>query len=110
MAVPWLQIVQLVPSIVDVSRELLKRTKRQTPGDEEDPPRGDDVAAALSARIATLEENERRQAELVNQMAEQVAMLSRAVTNLHQRSMWLMLAAAGAMAIAIAALAMAAQS
>ena len=28
MAVPWLQIVQLVPSIVEVSRELLKRTKR----------------------------------------------------------------------------------
>ena len=29
MPVPWLQIVQLVPSIVDVSRELMKRTKRR---------------------------------------------------------------------------------
>jgi hypothetical protein len=110
MPVPWLQIVQLVPSIVDVSRELLRKTKRQPPAliDAAQLPRDED-AAALLARIATLEENERRQAELVNQMAEQIAALSRAVTNLHQRSMWLVLAAAGAVAIAIAALAMAAQ-
>ena len=109
MPVPWLQIVQLVPSIVDVSRELLKKTRRQQPAlvDVELPRDAD--AAALLARIATLEENERRQAELVNQMAEQIAALSRAVTNLHQRSMWLVLAAAGAVAIAIAALAIAAQ-
>jgi hypothetical protein len=110
MPVPWLQIVQLVPSIVDVSKELLKRTRRQTPAlSDVEIPRGDDTAAALLARIVALEENERRQAELVNQMAEQVAVLSRAVTNLHQRSMWLVLAAAGAVAVAIAALAMAAQ-
>ena len=109
MPVPWLQIVQLVPSIVDVSRELLKKTKRQAPASTDAPLPSDDVAAGLLARIAVLEENERRQAELVNQMAEQLAALSRAVTNLHQRTMWLALAAAGAVAIAIAALAMAAQ-
>lgn len=112
MPVPWLQIVQLVPSIVDVSRELLKKTRRQQPAlidVQPELPRGEDAAAVLLARIATLEENERRQAELVNQMAEQIAALSRAVTNLHQRSMWLVLAAAGGVAIAIAALAMAAQ-
>lgn len=110
MPVPWLQIVQLVPSIVDVSRELLKKTKRQPQPALNDTqlPRAED-AVALLARIAALEENERRQAELVNQMAEQIAALSRAVTSLHQRSMWLVLAAAGAVAIAIAALAMAAQ-
>lgn len=110
MPVPWLQIVQLVPSLVDVSRELLKKTRRQPPAliDVQSPPDAD-TAAVLLARVATLEENERRQAELVNQMAEQIAALSRAVTNLHQRSMWLVLATAGAVAIAIAALAMAAQ-
>jgi len=31
MPVPWLQIVQLVPSILDVSRELMKRTKQVPP-------------------------------------------------------------------------------
>lgn len=109
MPVPWLQIVQLVPSIVDVSRELLKKTKRQAPALIDTQLPREDAAAGLLTRIATLEENERRQAELVNQMAEQIAALSRAVTNLHQRTMWLALAVAGAVAIAIAALAMAAQ-
>jgi len=43
----------------------------------------------LETRIAQLEENERRQAELINQMAEQLAALTRLVTVLHQRVMWL---------------------
>ena len=89
MAVPWLQIVQLVPSIVEVSRELLKRTKR-TPlaGPEAQPQNVDD----LLLRIATLEENERRQAELVSQIADQLAGLTRAVTDLHRRVIWLSVA------------------
>lgn len=85
MPLPWLQIVQLVPSILDVSRELLRKTRRPT-----------EVAGALThdgtvleTRIAQLEDNERRQAELINQMAEQLAALTRLVTVLHQRVMWL---------------------
>jgi Tfp pilus assembly protein FimV len=97
MAVPWLQIVQLVPSILDVSRELLKRSKRPPPQAEAAP----ENPADLTSRVASLEENERRQAELVSQMAEQLAALARAVTALHQRVMWLA-------AIAIAALVLAA--
>ena len=55
MAVPWVQIVQLMPSILEVSRELLKRSRRavQTP-----PPVVTDTTtpdAALAARIASLE-------------------------------------------------------
>ena len=71
MPVPWLQIVQLVPSILDVSRELLRKT-RTLPTPPAEPDGGND---ALSARVARLEENERRQAELINQMAEQIASL-----------------------------------
>jgi uncharacterized coiled-coil protein SlyX len=83
MAVPWLQIVRLMPSILEVSRELLKRTKR-APGDAL-PTRTDVVATgpAVEARIAALEENERRQAELVTTMADQLAQLTEAVTALH---------------------------
>ena len=86
MPVPWLQIVQLVPSILEVSRELMKRTK-QTPPSAQLPvsPSYDDLAA----RVASLEENERRQAELVAQMAEQLAGVARAVTDLHRRVLWL---------------------
>lgn len=86
MAVPWLQIVQLVPSIVEVSRELLKRTKRMPEPHETSVPQDADE---LTQRVLTLEENERRQAELVSKMAEQISNLTRAVTALHRQVMWL---------------------
>jgi hypothetical protein len=99
MPVPWLQIVQLVPSIVDVSRELLKRSKR-TPETGMQPPAGMEEAAA---RIAALEENERRQAELVNQMAQQMNALTLAVTALHRRVLWLTIALGATLAVSIGA-------
>lgn len=101
MAVPWLKIIQLVPSVVEVSRELLKRTKRSEPASSAAPGQEN---SALAARIAALEENERRQAELVNQMAEQIALLARAATSLHRRSIWLTAVAIAATVIAAAAI------
>jgi hypothetical protein len=103
VAVPWLQIVRLVPSILDVSRELLKRTKRMPAGDPaaELPALGD---GALTARIDALEDNERRQAELVSQMAEQNAALARAVTSLHTGLIRLGVVAAVALLLAAIAL------
>ncbi len=86
MPVPWLQIVQLVPSILDVSRELMKRTKQTPPAAQLPVSHSYDE---LAARVASLEENERRQAELVAQMAEQLAGVARAVTDLHRRVLWL---------------------
>jgi hypothetical protein len=86
MPVPWLQIVQLVPSILDVLRELMKRTKQVPPSSQLAAPGTDDE---LAARVVSLEENERRQAELVAQMAEQLAGVARAVTDLHRRVLWL---------------------
>lgn len=100
MPVPWLQIVQLVPSILDVFRELMKRTKQTPPAQALEAPSYDDLAA----RIASLEDNERRQAELVAQMAEQLAGVARAVTDLHRRVLWLTAAAAVAIVLSAAAL------
>src|SRR5690606_33531997 len=74
MAVPWLQIVQLVPSIVEVSRDLLKATRRMPPPVTQ--PAESTDGDPLLARIQILEENERRQAELISQMAEQLAGLT----------------------------------
>ena len=79
MPVPWIQIVRLMPSILEVSRELLKRARRAPAGDLVSLPPG----ATPDARVAALEENERRQAELVTSMAEQLAQLTTAVTALH---------------------------
>lgn len=106
MPVPWLQIVQLVPSIVEVSRELLKRTKQQQPSPESMPvPQDTDE---LVERMLRLEENERRQAELVSQMAQQLANLTRAVTALHRQSLWLGGTAVVAIVVAVIAIGMAA--
>lgn len=105
MAVPWLQIVNLVPSILDVSRELLKRTKRLPA-----PPIAETATptdAVLADRIAMLEENERRQAELINQMAEQHAALARAVTTLHSQLVRMGIAVAICITLTLAALAIA---
>lgn len=88
MSVPWLKIVQLVPSIVDVSRELLKLSKRTPP----QPPVASNTIESeseLAQRIVALEENERRQAELVSQMAQQLEVQSQAITALHRRVLWL---------------------
>jgi hypothetical protein len=104
MPVPWLHIVQLVPAILDVSRELLRKTQKppapalKIPGDP-------GIAAALAERVAALEANERRQAELVNQIAQQVATLSEAVTVLHRRLVWA--SWIGSIALALMAIALA---
>ena len=105
MPLPWLQIVQLVPSIVEVSRELLKRTKR-LPAPEDAPlPQNVDE---LVQRVLVLEENERRQAELVNEIAQQMSNLTRAITALHRQTLWLGGAAVVAIVVAIVAIGIAA--
>ncbi len=88
MGVPWLKIVQLAPSIIDVSRELLKLSKKAPT----QPPLVANTLESeseLAQRVVALEQNERRQAELLNQMAQQLDVLSQAVTVLHKRMLWL---------------------
>jgi DNA repair exonuclease SbcCD nuclease subunit len=99
MAVPWLQLVQLVPSIVEVSRELLKKNRRE-PVDVDVP----QTPVELQNRVATLEENERRQAELISQMADQLANLTQLIVVLRTRILWLTAATAIAAIVAIVAL------
>ncbi len=96
MPVPWLQIVQLVPSILDVSRELLRKQRNLPP-----PVTLDASEDELVLRVAQLEENERRQAELINQMAEQIAQLSRAGATLYRRTIWLTAALGIAIVLAV---------
>jgi hypothetical protein len=90
MAVPWSQIVRLMPSILEVSHELLRRTRslpRAAPASA-----GERSAEGpeLEARIVALEENERRHAELVNRVADQLDQLTSAVTALHRQTMTLL--------------------
>lgn len=102
MPVPWVQIVQLMPSILEVSRELLKRARRAEPA----PPLPATTAAPapLEARIAALEDNERRQAELVSNMADQLAQLTAVATSLHKQVRRLVAGQATAIVLALIAL------
>jgi hypothetical protein len=98
MAILWKHLIQFAPQIISVSRELLSRTRSK-------PKPGDLVRGAdpedLAQRISALEENERRQAELVERMALQLSELSAAVVTLHRRQRWL---AGGIVVLAIALL------
>jgi uncharacterized coiled-coil protein SlyX len=85
MPVPWAQIFRLMPSILELSHELLKRTRRPPPSEPLAPDENDPAVTALEARIRRLEENERNQAELVRNMAEQLEQLTTAATALHRQ-------------------------
>jgi len=105
MPVPWGQIVRLMPSILELSHELLKRTRRLPPPSEAPAPTENDPAvAAHEGRISRLEENERNQAELVTNMAEQLEQLTTAVTALHGQWRLLIAGLVGTGVVALAAL------
>jgi hypothetical protein len=82
MAVPWVQILRWAPQIIGLSSDLLQRSRRTPPAA---PPAHLHDRSDLEERLVALEENERRQAELIERMAEQQALLSRAVLALHRR-------------------------
>jgi hypothetical protein len=86
MPVPWVQIVQWVPSILEVSRQLLQEARKKP---VVTPLTGEELPAELAARIATLEQNERRQIELLHQMAEHIGEMTHAMSALHKQFRWL---------------------
>lgn len=106
MPVPWAQIFRLMPSILDLSHQLLTRTRRLTPGETPAPgPNANESAVTLlEERIARLEELERHQAELVTNMAEQLEQLTAAATALHRQSRMLIAGLAATGTVAVAAL------
>lgn len=107
MAVPWVQIVRLMPSIIDVSRELLKRTRKLPEGKGGELPANVDYREALEARVHALEENERRQAELITSMADQLSTLTNAASALHNVTRWLIVGQVITAIVAIAAIVLA---
>ena len=94
MAIPWFQIVKLVPEIVSLSKQLLQQTRTdQSSG-----------AKPLEARIAELELNERKQAELVASMAQQLAAMTDALTAFRKQVSVFRLFSIIALLLAIAAM------
>jgi hypothetical protein len=96
MAIPWFQIARLVPEIVSVSRELLQQTRNSGASMKE-----------LADRVARLEQNERKQAELIAKMAQQLAAIAEAGGSLRRELTILRTLTALALIAAIVALAFA---
>ena len=97
MAIPWFQIVKLVPEIVSLSKQLLQQTKTAQSTE----------AKPLEDRVAALEVNERKQAELVASMAQQLAAMTDALTAVRKQVSLFRLLSIFALFLAIAAIIMA---
>ena len=94
MAIPWFQIVRLVPEILSLSKQLLQQTKTaQSTG-----------AKPIDERVAELEVNERNQAELVASMAQQLAAMTDALTALRTQVSGFRLLSTISLLLAIAAI------
>ena len=106
MPVPWAQIFRLMPSILELSHQLLRRTRRLTPGEASGagPNENESAVTVLDERISRLEEFEQNQAELVRSMAEQLEQLTTAATALHRQGRMLIAGLAVTGAVALAAL------
>lgn len=99
-AVPWGALLKNAPLILQTANALWNTVK----GTKAQPPAGTD-SEALERRVASLEEHDRANAELIRQMAEQVEALTVAAQVLAAR-MRIMLMAVGALALVSIALAL----
>jgi len=100
--VPWGQVIDSAPQIVQGARKLMGRTQPQagppaaapaaSPAGLQDGLR--EQVAALQQRVAHLEEEQRASAVLIRSLAEQNAQVVRAVDALRGRTRWLSMACA----------------
>lgn len=80
--IPWKQILPYIPTVVDTARELLGAAKKTDPAAAA---AAGTPATELADRVARLEANERKQAELVQTMAEQQEQLTTSIKILESR-------------------------
>ena len=98
--VPWGQVLEATPQIVQGARKLMRREQQAAPAPAPHavaPSRTDDTAAQLAAlreRMAQLEEDQLASAALIRSLAEQNAQLVQALDALRGRTRGLLLATA----------------
>jgi hypothetical protein len=95
VAIPWVQLIKYAPTILSLSREVMQRTAATTRPLDRD------------ARIAELERNLQQQAEAFHAMATQMEGLTRAVASLRRALISAVALGAGALLLALIALAFA---
>lgn len=97
-AIPWSILWEQAPAIIDASRKLFVRAREFKSAPERAPDAG-----GVEARLAALEQNERSQAALLEQIAAQTEQLTLGLEVLAARVRLAL--ALGAAALAVAALA-----
>lgn len=79
MAIPWLQLVKLAPTIASLTNDLLHRTRSAEP-------------RTVGSPVAELEAGLQRQAEALHSLAEQVQTMTTVLMGLRRRllaTLWL---------------------
>jgi hypothetical protein len=72
-SLPWKQIIKHLPEVVEAARELMKRWRSKPQTAPIDPSVALDAQVkSLTQRVASFEDNERAQSEVVSQLAEQL--------------------------------------
>jgi phosphopantetheine adenylyltransferase len=94
-ALPWDKIVKALPVVVKLTSDLLKNTKE------------DHSAKDTEDRVAMLEENLVKQAELNNRIAEQLAASAAAIEHLRRSNRILRWISLSSLAVALIALVLA---
>jgi len=100
--IPWKAILPYVPTVVETAKELLRNLSKTKPTHLQSTS-AEASPADLLQRIIQLENNERRQAELIEEMAEQQQKLVESLRILESRVQWLFWFAFGLL-IAVVAL------
>lgn len=107
-AVPWGKIITYGPTIIETAGALLESVKKRF-GKKRESASGTEPAdlsvQALADRIAALEANEVRQAELVSNIAEQLGGLSDALRVVSQRVALALYLSLASVVVAVLALA-----
>ena len=96
--VPWGQVIESTPQILQGARKLMNRGEQQQ--QQAQPPAAvrhegtSEQLAALQQQVVQLQEEQRASAVLIRSLAEQNAQVVRTVDALRSRSRWLMAACA----------------
>jgi hypothetical protein len=97
--VPWGEVIEATPQILTAARKLMGKTRASADGTQSHPADAGGTAAptpleeqieALAQRVALLEQEQRDSAALIQSLAEQNAVVVRAVEALRRRSQRLM--------------------
>ncbi len=97
--IPWFKLLQAVPPIVRTARELMQSAQKRSAIEPVNPEDSD-----LFQRLRVLEENEKKQSELVQQMSEQLQVATNTLQIISTRLLAVFLLALFAFLIAVTTL------